>query len=106
MEGVKSIRFRWKYKDFELRACPKRLGRHFSGEPNTTIDLIKWYTNSAGIRCCYSLGYFVRYSEGYYFRFVGDRPFDDIKGKDLPVVWKGLHLAQKCLDQYFRETEE
>lgn len=106
MEGVKSLSFRWKYKDFELRACPKRLGRQFPGEPNITIDLIKRFTNSAGIVHCYSLGYFMRNSEGYFFRFVGDRMFDDIKGKDLPVVWKGLHLAQKCLDQYFRETEE
>lgn len=105
MKGVKSLSFRWKYKDFELRACTSRLSFDID-DPNTTIDLIRWFTNSAGKRCCYSLGYFVRYSEGYYFRFVGDRPFDDIKGKDLPVVWKGLHLAQKCLYQYFRETEE
>lgn len=105
MQEVKSIRFRWKYKDFELRACPKRLASLDPDEPNVTIDFVKWFTDSAGRRLLYSLGNFVRYSEGYYFRFVGDRPFDDIKEKDLPVVWKGLRLAQRCLDQYFNETE-
>lgn len=106
MDGVKSLRFRWKYKDIELRACPKQLAALDPNEPNTTIDLVKWFTSSSGKRLCYSLGYFVRGSEGYDFRFVGDRPFDDIKGKDIPVVWKALRLAQKCLDQYFKETED
>ena len=51
------LEFSYKYKDYELRACPKRLVRFNEDEPNETIDLIKWETADDGKRYCYSLAY-------------------------------------------------
>ena len=44
--------FNWSYKDYSLHACPKGLTR-FDNEPNETIDLVKWATDSDGKRYCY-----------------------------------------------------
>jgi hypothetical protein len=94
------LEFSWKYKDYELRACPERLVR-FDNEPNETIDLVKWYTNTNGEKRCYSLAYWRKNDEGYYLHFVGNRPFQDILLEDVEVVWKALRVAQKVLDGWF-----
>ena len=39
------LNFNWKYKDYELRACPKTLARLNKEDQNETIDLIKWQTH-------------------------------------------------------------
>ena len=97
-----SLEFSFKYKDYELRACPRRLVRFSPEEPNETIDLLKW--NNSDIKpYCYSLAYFERYSEGYRLKFVGDRPFTDIDKEDLTVIWGALKQAQEILDQFYEE---
>lgn len=93
--------FNWDYKDYSLRACPRRLVRFEDNEPNETIDLIKWDTNSDGKRYCYSLAYWKKDSEGYELKFVGDRPFKHIESEDVEVVWKAMRVAQKVLDGWF-----
>lgn len=95
------LEFSWKYKDYELRACPKRLARFNANEPNETIDFVKWTTNSDGAEYCFSLAYWSKDSEGYDLKFVGDRPFKDIEPEDLEIVWKALRVAQKVLDSWF-----
>ena len=80
-----SLEFSFKYKDYELRACPKRLARFSPEEPNETIDFVKW-NKSEDKPYCFSLAFFERYSEGYRLKFVGDRPFEYIDKKDLIVV--------------------
>lgn len=94
------LEFSWKYKDYELRACPKHLARFYKDEPNETIDLVKWFECN-GKRNCYSLAYFIRQGEGYDLRFVGSRPFKDIAAEDLPEVWEALKTAQAVLDAFF-----
>lgn len=100
-----NLEFSWKYKDYELRACPKRLARFYEGEPNETIDLIKWFDRGEK-RLCYSLAYFIRKEEGYDLRFVGSRPFEDIDAEDVPEVWEALKTAQAVLDAFFKGDEE
>lgn len=95
------LEFSWRYKDYELRACPKKLARFNANEPNETIDFVKWTTNSDGAEYCLSLAYWCKNSEGYELKFVGDRPFKDIESEDLEIVWKALRVAQKVLDAWF-----
>ena len=95
------LEFSWKYKDYELRACPKRLVSFNDNEPNDTIDFVKWTTSSDGTKYCFSLAYWSKYSEGYELEFVGDRPFQYIASEDLEIVWKALRVAQKVLDGWF-----
>jgi hypothetical protein len=98
---MQQLEFNWKYKDYELRACPRRLARLEDDESNETIDFVKWY-DYHGKRACYSLAYWQETSEGYDLKFVGDRPFRDIEIEDLSTIWTALHLAQKVLDGWFK----
>lgn len=95
------LEFNWEYKDYALKACPRRLVRFEDNEPNETIDLIKYNIGSDGKRYCYSLAYWKKDSEGYYLHFVGGRPFKDIETEDIDVVWKAMGVAQKVLDGWF-----
>lgn len=102
MEEQKTqLEFRWKYKNYELRACPKRLARFCPDEPNETIDFVYWKKDSNGKDFCFSLAYFIKKSEGYYLNFVGNRPFQHIDEEDVPFVWNALNAAQKILDAFF-----
>lgn len=99
-----TLEFSFKYKDYELRACPKRLARFSPDEPNETIDLVKW--DKSGDRpYCFSLAYWTRDKEGYELTFVGSRPFDNIDKEDVPILWSVLKQAQEILDQFFKEVE-
>ena len=95
------LEFSWKYKDYGLRACPKRLVRFNANEPNETIDFVKRITNSDGAEYYLSLAYWSKDNEGYELEFVGDRPFKYIEPEDLEIVWKALRVAQKVLDAWF-----
>ena len=100
MNDKHTLEFNWEYKNYALKACPKRLVR-FKNEPNETIDFIKYDTDSNGERYCYSLAYWRKDDEGYELKFVGDRPFKHIEPEDIEVVWKALRVAQKVLDGWF-----
>lgn len=95
------LEFSFKYKDFEIKACPKRLARFTPDEENETINLVKWATRENGEKYCYSLAYFTQTSEGYELTFVGGRPFECIDIDDLKTIWLALSTAQKILDDYF-----
>lgn len=96
---TKRLDFNWKYKNYELRACPKKLVR-FHDEPNETIDFVKWELDSNGKRYCYFLAYWIKNSQGYELHFVRDELFKDIKPEDIKVVCKALDMAQKTLDRW------
>ena len=100
------LEFSYKYKDYELRACPKRLVRFNEDEPNETIDLIKWETTDDGERYCYSLAYWVQDKEGYDLKFVDNRPFKYIDTEDIEMIWTMLKAAQETLDTFFRLSRE
>lgn len=97
-----TLDFSIKYKEYQLRACPKHLARFSPDEPNETIDFVKW-DKSDDKPFCFSLAYFKRDSEGYALKFVGDRPFRHIDKEDLPMIWSLLKHAQQILDDFFKE---
>ena len=100
------LEFSFKYKDYEIRACPKHLARLSPEEKNVTIDFVKWdKSDNTGKPFCFSLGFFRRGTEGYYFNFVGDRPFRHIASEDIPVIWSVLKSAQEILDKFFTEED-
>ena len=104
---MKDLEFTFTYKDYALRACPSQLVRFSDDEKNETIDFLKSYTREEDGRVLwYSLGYFTRGDEGYYFQFVGSRPFEEIPIKDLPVLWVALKSAQEILNNFFEITNE
>jgi hypothetical protein len=100
------LEFSIKYKDYEIRACPKRLARVSPDEINETIDFVKWSKDSkTGRDYCFSIAYFKRDSEGYYLHFVGRRPFDYIDHEDIGTLWELLKTAQGVLDNFFSLEE-
>lgn len=100
-ELKQQLEFRWKYKNYELRACPKHLARFTPDEPNETIDFVLWEKDGNGKDFCFSLAYFIKGSGSYDLKFVGDRPFQYIAEEDVPYVWKALNAAQTVLDAFF-----
>ena len=97
------LEFNWKYKDYELRAVPKRLVRFNEDEENHTIELIKWNTKEDGKKHCFTIAYWI-YKEGYELRSVGNRIFNCIEIEDIAIIWEQMKLAQKVLDEF--ELEE
>lgn len=95
-----TLEFSLKFKDYELRACPKCLARFHPEDKNETIDLVKW-SGEGENRHCFSLGYFTRDSEGYDFKFVGNRMFKYIESEDVFVIWSALKCAQEVLNIFF-----
>ena len=100
------LEFHWKYKNYELRACPRHLVRFGDDEPNVTIDFVFWERDKYEKDYCFSLAHWIRDPEGYYLRFVGDRPFQYIASEDIPFVWNALNSAQKVLDAFFAISDE
>lgn len=100
--------FSFKYKDYEIRACPKHLVRFRPDEKNVTIDVrkIQRAEREGEKDNCFSLAYFIRKSEGYELRFVGARPFKYIAPEDLKILWSALKHAQEILDEFFEMEEE
>ena len=96
------LNFNWKYKEYELRACPKQLARLSDDSKNETIDLIKWNTHDDGKRYCFSLAYWTRDKEGFDLTLVGERIFDYIEEDDLEIIWEQLHTAQIVLDSFWK----
>ena len=101
---IDSLQFSWKYKNYELRACPKHLVRINKDDPNVTIDFIKWEKQNDGKPYCFSIGYFLFSKDGYDFKFVGDRFFEHIEKKDRGKCLDGLCQAQLALDQFYRDN--
>ena len=99
------LEFSFKYKDYEIKACPKHLVSFIDDEPNVTIELLKWDRTDVK-PYCFSLAYFEKYSEGYRLNFVGDRPFKYIEKEDVPIIWNVLKNAQELLDDYWESTQE
>lgn len=100
-----SFTFNWKYKNYEIRACDKRLSPKSDGS-NTTVELVRWETRhivdaenavNKATDYCFTLCYFLGDEEGPYLHFVGNRPFVYIEEEDTDVVWKALKMASDAL---------
>lgn len=99
-DRMSELKFDWRWKDYGLRAIPKRLIRFDDDESNETIDFIKYFRYGNEEKC-YSIGYFY-YNEHepcWELKFVGDR-FKEIAPEDLSVVWKYLLAAYDVLTEW------
>ena len=87
--------FNWKYKDYELRmTTPLSNDTHY-------LELVKWQEYN-GKPSCFTLAYFKEDSEGYYLKFVGNRPFEYIDEEDLEIIWKALEMANNVINDYWK----
>ena len=103
---MKELNFKWRYKDYELRACPITLARLNENDENETIELVKWVKHEDGKEYCFSLAYWERNKEGYDLNSVGSRIFEYIEDEDIEEVWKQLKVAQKILDIFYDSCKE
>ena len=97
---MSELKFDWRWKDYGLRAVPKRLVRFDNDEPNETIDFIKYYKYDDK-EISYSIGYFYynEHERRWELKFVGDR-FKEVALEDLRVVWKYLSAAYDVLTEW------
>lgn len=99
--------YNFKYKDYELRACPKGLAKFFSEdeEANETIELVKWrFDNKEPY--CFVIAYWTKDDEGYSLQFVGDRFIRNILEEDVSILWKAISSAQRVLDDWYVLSDE
>ena len=100
------MNFYWRMGDYALEACPKRLVRFEDGEPNETINLVRYYQYK-GRECMYSIGYFYYDSHEpcWELKFVGDR-FKELLETDVVAVFKMLKAAYDTLEEWTKERED
>ena len=99
---MKDLEFTFTYKDYALQAVPKD---SVKVPDDQTIDLMRSYTREEDGRVLwYSIGYFTRGVDGYYFQFVRTTAFEEITLEDLPVLWVALRSAQEILNNFFEIT--
>lgn len=88
------MEFNYRIDALEARACDDHL---MLSDKLNTIEIIQWFMPEG--KTCYAIAFFERGKEGYFLKFVGNRPFDDaVNRADF------MHLAdvsQKLLDRYF-----
>ena len=92
---MKKINFKKRIENVEVHSCNEHL---LSDPPHTQAEIIK--TLSDGYN--FTLAYWIKDSEGFDLRFVGNRPFD-VKPK---TFMKLARFGQKKLDKYFDEKVE
>ena len=70
----------------------------FRDLPNRPAEIVCWTKDSKGTEFCYTLMFFEKDSEGFYARFIGDRPFEYMN----PVgLWTMMKYTQKILTARF-----
>ena len=101
-----TFNYNFKYKDYELRACPKGLAK-FNDEDalNETIELVKWRFNDKD-PYCFTIAYWKKNDEGYNLHFVGERFVKYILSEDVSILWKALASAQSFLDSWYAMSDE
>lgn len=78
MKKVQNLEFRW----------TRSLGKDSQSYP----EIVRWYDRAEGDAFCCTLLYWVKDSEGWDIKFVGDRPFDPELDQDL--VWALMRYGQ------------
>lgn len=83
--------------DLELRSCDDSLsndGKH------STLELVKWVNRFNEPDFCFVICYWIKSSEGYDLKFVGNR---FLLYPDRETFWNLLEIGQKYLDFQFKE---
>lgn len=79
-----------KYKNYEFRSVNAKLIRDWKLE---TVELVKWNKDH-----CFTLLYWKKEKKGFNITFIGERPFENIKEKDVMEIWRIMSLIQKYLN--------
>ena len=86
--------------DLELHTCSENLLTR--GKPKTA-EIVRWAEGSKG-KYNYTLAFWERDSEGYFMKFVGDRPFSmDV---DHALFWTLCKQWQEHLDKHYDAEED
>ena len=93
--------FSYRIRDLELRSCNLRRLDDFHDAAEA--EIVKWegLGEEGG---CFTLAYWVLDKEGFYLKFVGNRPFDEsIDGRNF---WHLAKVGQGNMDREFEMMEE
>ena len=88
------MKFSYRIDDMEVRSCNESL---LSEEPHTRAEIVKWGSNNS----CYTLAHWNKDSDGFYLKFVGNRPLDE----DFVVFMELVKIGQQFLDKYLQQKE-
>ena len=88
--------------NLELRWTEARYGEQCT---HKTMELVKWKEKDPqDWKTCYTIGYWIKESEGYSFKFVGSR------FKDIDIYIENfielLELGQEELDKFYKKEKE
>ncbi len=95
MKKVQNLEFRWT--------------QSLANKPERYPEIVRWYDRAEGDSFCCTVLYWIKDSEGWSVKFVGDRPFDPELDQDL--FWALMRYGQSqadaeyTLDQYITETQ-
>ncbi len=86
----KLLTFEYRVKNYEVRSCDANL-LQTQGE-HVTAEVVKWSGDS-----CMTLAKWERDNEGYFLKFVGDRPLKE----DASILWTLFCTGQAYLDKHY-----
>ena len=92
--------FTWDYKNYSFRAVTKNLNISDS-KTNETIELV-WKNNDM----VFTIAYWIKSSDGYDLKFVGNRMFEYINSEDIVSIWEMLKICQMILDDFHNKLDE
>lgn len=92
--------FTWDYKNYSFRAVTKNLNISNS-KTNETIELVR---SNNGI--VFTIAYWIKSSDGYDLKFVGNRMFEYINSEDIVSIWEMLKICQMILDDFHNKLDE
>lgn len=105
---IPELNFNWKYKNYELRACPKSLVSLNDNEKNVTISFIKWTSieNNINHPYPYILAYYQFTKNGYKLKWLKDinKIIDNMDRECRYQCFYGLFKATLSLDDFFRKN--
>ena len=96
---MNALRYKKKYKDFEIRACNEFLLSENKRFPNCTIKLVKW-SEYKGEKFCFTLAYYVKTGREFALHVLEDRFKDYIDDLDYKRIFTELIRAKEVLQEW------
>ena len=92
------MKFTFIINDLELRSC----GEHLSLDcEHNTSEIVMFGKINELEDYCFTIAYWLKDSEGYYLKFVGDRTFNTNKEVFMQLAEQG----QRILDNIFKNNQ-
>ena len=96
---MNALRYKKKYKNFEIRACNRYLLKGTKENPNCTIELVKWYERD-GEKFCFALAYYAKTGKEFTLNILEDRFRDYIDDSDYKRIFTELIRAREVLEEW------